>query len=60
MLANHGPVVVGLDLDAACNAIEELEVTARLDLLLRGTTPAMLSPEQVAELVRIHDIGRGD
>ena len=56
MLANHGPVVAGLDLDAACNAIEELEATARLALLLRGTTPAMLTPQQVAELVRIHDV----
>lgn len=60
MLANHGPVVAGLDLDAACNAIEELEATARLALLLRGTTPGMLTPEQVAELVRIHDVAWGD
>ena len=60
MLANHGPVVGGLDLDAACNVIEELEATARLDQLLRGTTPALLSSEQVAELVRIHDIAPGD
>lgn len=60
MLANHGPVVAGLDLDAACNAIEELEATARLALLLRGTTPATLTPEQVAELVRIHDVAWGD
>ncbi|RJE84419.1 3-oxo-tetronate 4-phosphate decarboxylase [Paracoccus onubensis] len=56
MLANHGPVVAGLDLEGACNAIEELEATARLALLLRGTTPNMLTPEQVAELVRIHDV----
>lgn len=56
MLANHGPVVAGLNLEAACNAIEELEATARLALLLRGTTPNMLTPEQVAELVRIHDV----
>lgn len=56
MLANHGPVVAGLDLEAACNAIEELEATARLALLLRGTTPEMLTPEQVAELVHIHDV----
>ncbi|WP_199259951.1 3-oxo-tetronate 4-phosphate decarboxylase [Paracoccus binzhouensis] len=56
MLANHGPVVAGLDLEGACNAIEELEATARLALLLRGTTPNRLSPAQVAELVRLHDI----
>ncbi|MGB7242736.1 MAG: 3-oxo-tetronate 4-phosphate decarboxylase, partial [Sulfitobacter sp.] len=30
MLANHGPVVAGKDIEAACNAIEELEDTARL------------------------------
>ncbi len=60
MLANHGPVVAGLDLDAACNAIEELEATARLALLLRGTTPNMLNPEQVAELVRLHDVAWQD
>lgn len=60
MLANHGPVVAGLDLDGACNAIEELEATARLALLLQGRTPQMLNPEQVAELVRIHDIAWQD
>ncbi|MGN7868485.1 L-fuculose phosphate aldolase [Paracoccus haematequi] len=60
MLANHGPVVAGLDLDAACNAVEELEATARLAMLLRGTTPAMLTPGQVADLVRLHDIAWGD
>lgn len=60
MLANHGPVVAGLDLDAACNAVEELEATARLAMLLRGTTPAMLTPAQVADLVRLHDIAWGD
>ncbi|MFC3166761.1 3-oxo-tetronate 4-phosphate decarboxylase [Paracoccus fontiphilus] len=60
MLANHGPVVAGLDLDAACNAVEELEATARLALLLRGTTPNMLTPGQVAELVRIHDVAWDD
>ncbi len=60
MLANHGPVVAGLDLEGACNAIEELEATARLAMLLRGTTPQMLNPQQVAELVRIHDVAWGD
>ncbi|MEI4487338.1 aldolase [Frigidibacter sp. MR17.14] len=59
MLANHGPVVAGLDLEGACNAIEELEATARLAMLLRGQTPNMLSPAQVADLVRIHDVAWG-
>lgn len=56
MLANHGPVVAGLDLEAACNAIEELESTSRLAMLLRGTTPNMLTAQQVAELVQLHDL----
>jgi ribulose-5-phosphate 4-epimerase/fuculose-1-phosphate aldolase len=36
LLANHGPVVAGADLDAAADAVEELEETARLFLLLQG------------------------
>jgi ribulose-5-phosphate 4-epimerase/fuculose-1-phosphate aldolase len=60
MLANHGPVVAGLDLEGACNAMEELEATARLALLLRGARPNMLTPGQVAELVRIHDVAWGE
>jgi ribulose-5-phosphate 4-epimerase/fuculose-1-phosphate aldolase len=36
LLANHGPVVAGRDIWAATFAIEELEETARLALLLRG------------------------
>ena len=59
MLANHGPVVAGLDLEAACNAIEELEATARLAMLLRRTTHNILTPEQVAALIRIHDVAWG-
>ncbi|MBC9245274.1 aldolase [Paracoccus sp. 11-3] len=60
MLANHGPVVAGLDLEGACNAIEELEATSRLALLLRGTTPNMLNPQQVEALVKLHDMAWGD
>src|SRR5919109_1103071 len=30
LLANHGPVVAGSDLDAAVNSVEELEQTAKL------------------------------
>ncbi|GIT89617.1 class II aldolase [Jannaschia pagri] len=51
MLANHGPVVAGKDVEAACNAIEELEDTARLAMMLRGVTPNMLSPADVQALV---------
>jgi len=50
LLANHGPVVAGADLDAAVYATEELEETAKLYLLLRGERIRVLSPEDVAEL----------
>ena len=51
LLANHGPVVAGADLDAAVNAIEELEETAKLYLLLRGVKTRWLTPAQVRELL---------
>src|SRR5271163_668707 len=50
LLANHGPVVAGADLDAAVNAIEELEETAKLYLLLHGANTRYLTPSQVMEL----------
>jgi ribulose-5-phosphate 4-epimerase/fuculose-1-phosphate aldolase len=50
LLANHGPVVAGGSLDAAAAAIEELEETARLYLLLQGHRTRFLTPEQVATL----------
>jgi ribulose-5-phosphate 4-epimerase/fuculose-1-phosphate aldolase len=50
LLANHGPVVAGSSLDAAVNAIEELEETAKLYLLLRGAKTRFLTPAQVREL----------
>jgi ribulose-5-phosphate 4-epimerase/fuculose-1-phosphate aldolase len=50
LLANHGPVVSGATLDAAVNAVEELEETAKLFLLLRGTPTRPLSEEQIEEL----------
>ncbi|MCE8003999.1 3-oxo-tetronate 4-phosphate decarboxylase [Billgrantia ethanolica] len=52
LLANHGPVVAGKDLEAAVYATEELEETAKLFLLLRGENPRALNEEQVAELKR--------
>ena len=51
LLANHGPVVAGSSLDAAVNAVEELEETAKLYLLLRGAKTRFLTPEQVRELL---------
>jgi len=50
LLANHGPVVAGTSLSAAAGAIEELEETARLHLLLHGRRTRPLTAEQVAEL----------
>jgi len=52
LLANHGPVVAGSNLDAAVNAIEELEETAKLYLLLRGAKTRFLTPGQVKELMQ--------
>ena len=50
LLANHGPVVAGSTLDAAVYAIEELEETAKLFLLLHGRPIRPLTPEQVADV----------
>lgn len=52
LLANHGPVVAGTSLSAAGDAIEELEATARLHLVLHGRACRCLTPEQVAALKR--------
>lgn len=51
MLANHGPVVAGKDVEAACNAIEELEDTARLALLTQGLNPRQLDEAQITDIV---------
>lgn len=50
LLANHGPVVSGTDLEAACYAAEELEETARLFLLLRGHDHRPLDAAELADL----------
>ncbi|MFF8452705.1 3-oxo-tetronate 4-phosphate decarboxylase [Streptomyces leeuwenhoekii] len=50
LLANHGPVVAGASMEQAADAIEELEETARLHLLLRGHATRPLTPEQAAAL----------
>ncbi|MCA0434618.1 MAG: aldolase [Proteobacteria bacterium] len=52
LLANHGPVVSGSSLNAAVDAIEELEETARLYLLLHGRPTRYLNDEQIADLKR--------
>ena len=56
MLANHGPVVAGKDVEAACNAIEELEDTARLAILMRGIPARALTDAQVTALVTKFDV----
>lgn len=56
MLANHGPVVAGKDVEAACNAIEELEATARLALMLRGMDALALDDAQVRAVVTKFDV----
>ena len=50
LLANHGPVVSGTSLSAAVDAIEELEETARLYLMLHGRPTRYLTAEQVTDL----------
>ena len=50
LLANHGPVVSGTSLEAAVNAAEELEETAKLFLLLRDVPTRPLDAAQIADL----------
>ncbi len=50
LLANHGPVVAGSSLSAAQDAVEELEETAKLFLLLRHEKVRGLTPTQVSDL----------
>lgn len=56
MLANHGPVVAGKTVESACNAIEELEASARLALLTRGTGARGLDADQVAAVVTAFNV----
>jgi len=57
LLANHGPVVAGSSLSAAADAVEELEATARLYLLLRGQRMRTLTPGQVADIKERYPAG---
>ena len=56
LLANHGPVVAGKSLDAAVGAIEELEATAKLFLLLQGRKTRPLNAAQVQELRELYPV----
>lgn len=50
LLANHGPVVSANSLEAAVNAAEELEETAKLFLILKGVDTRPLNEEQIQDL----------
>jgi ribulose-5-phosphate 4-epimerase/fuculose-1-phosphate aldolase len=54
LLANHGPVVAGKTLEDAVYAIEELEETARLFLLLRNMKTQYLNEKQVNTLNELY------
>jgi ribulose-5-phosphate 4-epimerase/fuculose-1-phosphate aldolase len=50
LLANHGPVVAGKDLQNAVYATEELEETAKLFLLLQGHKTRFLTVAEAEKL----------
>ncbi|MCG8652831.1 MAG: class II aldolase/adducin family protein, partial [Pirellulales bacterium] len=50
LLSNHGPVVAGKSLEAAVHAVEELEETAKLFLMLRGQPTRYLNDQQCRQL----------
>jgi len=56
ILANHGPVVAGADLDRAAFAMEELEAAARLAVATRGQAVRRLSRAQIDDLLRAFDL----
>jgi ribulose-5-phosphate 4-epimerase/fuculose-1-phosphate aldolase len=53
LLANHGPVVAGRDLDTAVAAAEELEETAKLFFILGDRPQWQLGPAEIDELRRV-------
>ncbi len=50
LLANHGPIVAASSLEAAVDAVEVLEQTARVFLLLRGADTRPLTGKQIQGL----------
>ncbi|MFC0681131.1 class II aldolase/adducin family protein [Lysobacter korlensis] len=50
LLANHGPVALGPDPDAAADLLDELEAAARLTLTLRGSAAVPLPAAEVERL----------
>jgi 3-dehydro-4-phosphotetronate decarboxylase len=57
LLANHGPVVAGRDLETAVSAAEELEETARLFFILEGRPSRPLNQAQIDDVQRV--FGKG-
>ena len=51
LLANHGPVVSGADLEAAVFAAEELEEAAKVAFLLEGKPVRLLDEATVGRLL---------
>lgn len=52
LLRNHGSLAAGQTLESAVDAVEEIEETARLFLLLEGRSPEYLRDGAAAELRR--------
>lgn len=52
LMRNHGSLAAAPTLESAVDAVEEIEETARLYLLLAGRSPAYLGEEAVADLYR--------
>ena len=52
LLANHGPVVSSKDLESSVNAIEELEATAKLALILKGADAKALDESQINSVIK--------
>ncbi len=57
-LADHGPVVAGKDIEAACHAAEEPEEAAKLTLPIRGMPARCQSPDLILEAVTKSDVDR--
>jgi ribulose-5-phosphate 4-epimerase/fuculose-1-phosphate aldolase len=54
LLANHGPIVAGDDLASAADALEEIEETAKLYLLLRGHAVRPVTDHEAQRLSGLH------
>lgn len=54
LLANHGPIVAGADLASAADAVEEIEETAKLQLLVRGQAVVPVVEHEVRRLEELY------